>query len=94
MARYEIVGQSPKANGTLELDVYVYPTNPLYSPGHITVTIDAEEVNACAVMTPAERNARMKELFESDERIMGICDSEEASALLDEWYTFPLSITL
>ena len=98
MAKYKIVSVEPHANSDVHLDVRVYKTgtDPDVDPdiGHFTVVLNAAEVKQAEGMTPAQRGAYLKALFEADTRISGIIESEEASDLLNGWYNFPLTLTL
>ena len=98
MASYKIAGTEARADASVKLDVMVYITGAdtdVDAPvGHFDIILDAGQVSQATSMTAAARNAYLKTLFQADPRITGIIASEEAKALLDGWYNWPVVITL
>jgi len=100
MASYKILSVKARADASVKLDVYVYPTGvdtedpETPSIGHFDVVLNAAQVKQAEGMTNGPRAAYLKTLFEADPRITGVVISEEAKALLDGWYTWPITITL
>ena len=97
MASYKIARTEARIN-EVKLDVMVYLTGAdtdVDAPvGHFDVVLDAGQVKQAEAMTEQQRNVYLKSLFEADPRITGIVASEEAKALLDGWYNWPVVITL
>ncbi len=94
MANYKIKSVAPRADSMVSLDVEVYPTDSETPAGHFTVLLKANAVIAAFKLSTADRNAAMIALFEDDLRIAGIVVAEEAAALMDDAYDWPVVIDL